>query len=97
MGKREEQELKQLRAKVRELELMVKSQQKVIEIMKSMPGVGKVRPKDGDTKSKSRLHGGVQDRNRSSSAFGSTREPNADSSGAECDNENLKVVEKELQ
>jgi hypothetical protein len=38
VGKNEEQEIKKLNAKVKELELTVASQQKLIEIFKSIPG-----------------------------------------------------------
>jgi hypothetical protein len=38
MGKNEQQEIKKLEAKVRELELTVATQQKLIEVFKSIPG-----------------------------------------------------------
>lgn len=38
MGKNEQQEIKKLEAKVKDLELMVATQQKLIEVFKSIPG-----------------------------------------------------------
>ena len=97
MGKSEQQQIKQLRAKVRDLEQMVSSQQKVIEIMKSMPGIGEVNLDDGDKKSKSRVHRRVQKQDRSVSERGSTREPGENSQDLGCNDKDAKVVEKRLQ
>jgi hypothetical protein len=46
MGKAEQQEIRKLRARVLELEKMVATQIKLIEILKSMPGCREVRLKD---------------------------------------------------
>lgn len=50
MSKKEQQEIKQLRAKVRELELIVSTKTKLIEILKSMPGCQGVTLKDEKAK-----------------------------------------------
>lgn len=97
MGKTEREQIKQLRAKVRDLEQMVSSQQKVIEIMKSMPGVREVKLDDGDTKSKSRVRGPVQKRGRPVAKDGPTREPGKDGEDLGGDDEDPKILASRLQ
>ena len=97
MGKSEQQQIKQLRAKVRELELMVKNQQKLIEIMKSLPGVREVKLEDGDTKSKPRVRRPAEKRSGSVAEDGSTREPRADGKDFGGDDKDPKIVERNLQ
>lgn len=50
MGKAEKEEAKKLRARVRELELTVTTQKKLIDILRSMPGCQEVRVKDDNLK-----------------------------------------------
>ena len=97
MGKSEQEQIKQLRAKVRELETIVTSQQKVIEIMKSMPGIREVKLADGDKKSKSRVRRRVQKQDGSVSDERSTGEPKNDSRDLGCNDQNAAVVAKDLQ
>jgi hypothetical protein len=94
MAKSEQQQIKQLRAKIRELELMVTSQQKLIEIMKSMPGVREVKLEDEDTKSKSRVHRRTEKRSGSVAETSSTREPEVSSEDLGRNDENPKIMEK---
>ena len=93
MGKREDQEIKQLRAKVRDLELMITTQNKLIEILKSMPGCQGVKIKDDDSKT------GVSGRNQKKSGSvvknGAKGQPEERGKPSLAHHTNNEVVEKQ--
>ena len=95
MGKSEQQQIKQLRAKVRELEQTVVAQQKLVEIMKSLPGVREVKPKDGDAKS--RVHRRTQVRSGAVAEDSSPRESKANGQDIGGDDKDSKIVGEKLQ
>jgi hypothetical protein len=94
MGKHDEKEIKQLRAKVRELELLTSTQTKLIEILKSMPGCQGVKLKDEKTK---RVPARAQKRGGDMAEDGSKRESGDIGKNAGGHNENSSSVEKQLQ
>jgi hypothetical protein len=60
MGKNEQQEIKRLEARVKELELTVNTQQKLIEVFKSIPGYqGAITDDEGISKSRKKRNGSV--------------------------------------
>jgi uncharacterized coiled-coil protein SlyX len=92
--KDERQEMNKLRARVRELELVVATQTKLIEIFKSMPNqAAEVKRKD-DAKTQ-----GVSKRNQarggSVAKNGAKREPENSGKHSLRDNTNGEVVEKQ--
>lgn len=95
MGKSEQQQIRQLRAKVRELEQTVAAQKKIVEIMKSLPGVREVKPKDGNAKSG--VHRRTQTRSGAVAEDGSTRESKANGRDLGGDDKDSKIVGEKLQ
>lgn len=93
MGQSEQEQIKKLRAKVRELEVMVSTQQKLVEIMKTMPGCQGVKLEDGDKKSKPRVLKSAQNKSGPVAQGGSTRESENSGKIIKCDPKNVEVME----
>jgi len=92
VGKREEAQIKSLKAQVTELELVIATQTKLIEIFRSIPGYEGVTLKDDGTSGVSRRikkKSGVVAKKRS------TREPEESGKCFEGQHTNGKVVEEQ--
>jgi hypothetical protein len=91
VGNREELQIKRLKAQVTELELVIATQTKLIEIFRSIPGYEGVTLKDDGTSGVSRRikkKSGIVAKKRS------TREPGDFSASAEGQHANDKIVEE---
>ena len=91
MGKHEEAQIKRLKAQVTELELVIATQTKLIEIFRSIPGYEGVTLKDESASGVSRRikkKSGIVAKKRS------TREPGDFSASAEGQHTNGKIVEE---
>lgn len=87
-------EVTALRAKVRELEAKVSAQQKLIEVLKSLPGHhGRVDLNNAKAATARVPRGGKKPR-RSGITDGTAREPKDDVSGFKSDDQNIKVMEE---
>jgi hypothetical protein len=93
VGKTDEKELKQLRAKVRELELLTSTQTKLIEILKSMPGCQGVTLKDEKPK---RISARAQTSGGAFSEDGSKGEHRASRKPSRGHDESVKGVEDKV-
>ena len=92
MENQEQQELKKLRARVKELELIVSTKTKLIEILKSMPGCQGVSVKD----EKPRVSTRGKKVSGAHAIKCSTREPNNNSKDVGGDKSNPEGVEETL-
>lgn len=91
-------EVTELRQRVKDLELKVSTQQKLIEILKSLPGQKEnvqVEVKDGKPTRKSGVQRGSKTKDRAKSNSGPAREPKDDGSGFRCDDQDAEVVAEE--